>query len=62
MQTLNHETSLFPTPNLEHFKRDDYRRFYEPSEDSFLLMDSLVKDREYLKILNPKLCVEIGYL
>jgi release factor glutamine methyltransferase len=58
--TNSNEAVQFPTPNLDHFNRADYKRFYEPSEDSFLLIDALVKDREFLKELNPKFCVEIG--
>lgn len=33
---------------------------YEPAEDSFLLMDALSNDREYLKNLKPEIIFEIG--
>ena len=35
-------------PNLEHFDLNDAQHVYEPSDDTFLLCDSLNKDREYL--------------
>ena len=35
-------------PNLEHFDLNDAQNVYEPSDDTFLLCDSLNKDREYL--------------
>jgi hypothetical protein len=54
------ETLEYPTPSLDHFKRDDYRNFYEPAEDSFLFLDGLTKDRQLLQELNPKVILEIG--
>jgi len=30
-------------------------------EDTFLLLDSLEEDQEYIKELKPKICLEIGY-
>jgi len=31
------------------------------TEDTFLLLDSLEEDQEYIKQLKPKICLEIGY-
>jgi release factor glutamine methyltransferase len=59
---MNYSKELleYPTPSLDHFKRADYNNFYEPAEDSFLFLDGLIKDRQILQELNPKLILEIG--
>jgi len=31
-------------------------------EDTFLLLDSLEEDQEYIKKLKPKICLEIGFV
>lgn len=35
-------------PNLDHFDLNDAKHVYEPSDDTFLLCDSINKDRDYL--------------
>jgi release factor glutamine methyltransferase len=45
---------------LGHLKYSDYLNVYEPAEDTFLLIDAIVKDKLFLRIKKPKLCVEIG--
>ncbi|XP_034951187.1 methyltransferase N6AMT1 [Chelonus insularis] len=40
--------------------KDDLEKVYEPSEDSFLLIDSLEADLNNLKALKPMMCMEIG--
>ncbi|KXJ12877.1 methyltransferase N6AMT1 [Exaiptasia diaphana] len=50
----------YPTPSISHLKSEDYQLIYEPAEDSFLLLDALEKDAQYLKERSPSLCVEVG--
>jgi release factor glutamine methyltransferase len=44
---------MLSTPDYSHFKSKDYENFYEPAEDTFLLLDALEKDIEYLNCLKP---------
>lgn len=49
------------TPTTDHLTSKDYQNVYEPAEDSFLLLDALEKDLEFLRNeLKPKVCLEIG--
>eukprot|EP00122_Pirum_gemmata_P019115 Pgem_evm1s17905 len=58
---INKDNSNFtPTPTLSHFCFEDYDNIYEPAEDTFLFLDALEKDIDYIKIRNPFVCVEIG--
>ncbi len=49
-------------PSLRHFTFDAYESFYEPAEDSFLLMDALSADAAALAAAPAALCVELGYV
>lgn len=49
------------TPSIDHLTSEDYQNIYEPAEDSFLLLDALEKDLQFLqKNLKPRVCLEIG--
>lgn len=50
-----------PLPSLEHFNFREYEHFYEPAEDTFLLIDALEADASFLRAtVRPRLCLEIG--
>uniref|UniRef100_T1GC44 Methyltransferase small domain-containing protein n=1 Tax=Megaselia scalaris TaxID=36166 RepID=T1GC44_MEGSC len=52
---------IMETPSINHLTPQDYQNIYEPAEDSFLLLDALEKDLDYIqKKLSPKVCLEIG--
>ena len=51
---------MLPTPDYSHFKTQDYETFYEPSEDTFLFLDALELDINFLNNLKPLVIVEIG--
>lgn len=42
------------------YNLNDYPNVYEPREDTFLFIDALEADQQFIKDLNPKCAVEIG--
>lgn len=48
------------TPTYSHLTTEDYNNVYEPSEDSFILIDALELDLQSLKDRKPSICLEIG--
>ncbi|KAI8873484.1 S-adenosyl-L-methionine-dependent methyltransferase [Ramicandelaber brevisporus] len=48
------------TPSLSHFKSSDYDHFYEPAEDTFLLIDALEQDASFISARKPLVCIEVG--
>jgi len=50
-----------PTPSISHLTKQDLLNVYEPAEDTYLFLDALWHERDFLKItLCPNICVEIG--
>ena len=47
-------------PDLDHLTMADFRHIYEPSDDTFLLMDALEADAASFQGLRPRVVVEIG--
>jgi len=40
---------MHPTPDISHITTENYNDVYEPAEDSFLLMDALENDVQFIK-------------
>lgn len=49
-----------PTPLLNHLPADVWTTVYEPDEDTFLLLDALEAEEEFLRMRDPHVCVEVG--
>lgn len=48
------------TPYTTHLSAADFQHVYEPAEDSFLLIDALESELEWLRQQRPSVLVEIG--
>lgn len=49
------------TPDLSHLSSSDYDLIYEPAEDTFLFLDALQAERQFLQThVHPVICLEIG--
>lgn len=47
-------------PSLSHTVLSDWDYVYEPSDDTFLLCDALLAEKEYFLDLGVRVVVEIG--
>lgn len=46
---------------IAHIPRDTFEHVYEPREDTFLFLDALEQEKEFLvKLVQPTICLEIG--
>ena len=64
LRRLNQRASGFSffmkTPKLTHFTKKDFEEIYEPMEDTFLLLDTLEEDLDFISSRNPTIVMEIG--
>ncbi|XP_067298980.1 methyltransferase N6AMT1 [Pseudorasbora parva] len=51
---------MYPTPLYAPAGHGSFSDVYEPAEDSFLLMDALEKDADWLKGRRACVCLEVG--
>lgn len=47
-------------PDLSHLHCEDFEAVYEPSDDTFLLLDALASDVACLRGQLPGVCLELG--
>lgn len=57
---MDHHSTTIKTPQFSHITPEDLDHIYEPSEDSFLLIDTLEKDLELIRARHPAVCLEVG--
>ena len=57
---MSMQVSPVSLPDLSHLTSKDYERVYEPSDDTFLLVDTLTADESELRRHNPTVCLEVG--
>jgi release factor glutamine methyltransferase len=47
-------------PSLDHLTSRDFEEVYEPSDDTYLLIDTLSADVVHLRARRPAVCLEVG--
>jgi release factor glutamine methyltransferase len=47
-------------PSLDHLNATSFNDVYEPAEDTYLFVDTLHADAEFLAQLKPLVCLEVG--
>lgn len=58
--TTTTTSTTITTPLFHHITPDDLDHIYDPSEDTFLLIDALESDLDLLRSKNPTVCMEVG--
>ena len=48
----------FPTPSFSNLNQEDYQHVYEPAEDTFLMMDALEKDADFLRARRQRILLD----
>ncbi len=51
---------MHPTPTYASLTKNDFTQVYEPAEDTFLFLDALDNELNYLESLDPLIACEIG--
>lgn len=57
---MEDSSTKIKTPVFSHITAEDLEHIYEPSEDSFLLIDALEKELELIRRNSPSVCLEVG--
>jgi release factor glutamine methyltransferase len=47
-------------PSLEHLSAASFADVYEPAEDTYLFVDTLHADADFLAQRKPRICIEVG--
>ena len=57
---IDEQTNMLKTPIFSHLTEKYSEDVYEPAEDTFLLLDALEADMDFLVQLRPLICLEVG--
>mmetsp|Transcript_23452 Transcript_23452/g.35130 ORF Transcript_23452/g.35130 Transcript_23452/m.35130 type:complete len:279 (-) Transcript_23452:78-914(-) len=62
IETKEKKKVQVPDPDMSHITSADYKHVYSPSEDTFLVLDALNSDRQFLlsRFPDPNIILEIG--
>eukprot|EP01133_Synstelium_polycarpum_P005755 gene5755-6662_t len=60
MSSNNNNLNVKDEPLMDHLSSKDFQDVYEPAQDSYLFVDALHSDMEYIRSIEPRLVIEIG--